>query len=234
MQYDEFKSAWTTALKDSGLGVFGAEVHESLDLTNLNRRYEVSVLPLGGGGDAEPLLVTAGLSWRWDALQEARTASTEEDMLHALLGQDQADVVETEEPWLRVDVTLRATLPWGKPLPMPNQQAQQNWMREVVGRLERTEPLLPDEVVEESPDGNLAVLAWRGEPEIRATCAADGVLMVERVELASWQAINPPRVWDDPDRWDEGPEDQLAAFFARVRQALHVWMECLDHLTRRR
>ena len=178
--------------------------------------------------------MTAGLSWRWDALQEARTATTEEDMLTSLLGHDAADTVDTERPWLRVDVVLRATMPWGRPLPLPGQDALREWTREVVGRLERTEPLLPQEVVEETPDGNLAALAWKGQPEVRATCASDGALLLERVELASWHALHPPRIWDDPDRWDEGPEAELGVFFARVRQALHVWMECLDHLTRKR
>ena len=234
MRYDEFKATWTNALLESGLRIFGVEAEESLDLSSLCRCYEVSVSPLGGGRDAEPFLVTAGLSWRWDALQEARTATTEEDLLTTLLGRDVADSVETEEPWLRVDVVLRATLPWGQPLPLPTQEALQQWTREVTGRLERTEPLLPEKTVEETSWGRLAALAWKGQPELKATCTADGVLKVERVELASWQAINPPRIWDHPDRMDEGPEEQLAAFFARVRQALHAWVECLDHLTRSR
>ena len=231
MRYDDFKLAWTEALAEAGF-LARLPASERLDLARLSRHYEISVEPLGQ--DAKPLFVTAGLSWRWDALQEARTATTEEDMLTSLLGHDAADTVETERPWLRVDVVLRATMPWGQPLPLPGQDALGEWTREVVGRLERTEPLLPQEVVEETPDGNLAALAWKGQPEVRATCTSDGALLLERVELASWHALHPRRVWDDPDRWDEGPEAELAAFFARVRQALHVWMECLDHLTRKR
>ena len=230
MRYDDFKFAFSNALAGSGLRTWTGPT-ERLDLGNLDRRFKAFVEPIGGQ-DAEPFNVTAALSWRWDALKEARTTTTEEDMLTTLFGRDDADAFKTEQPWLRVDVTLVATLPWGKPLKMPPQSVLMAWMHEVVGRLEGTEPLLPDEVVEETDDGNLAILAWQGTPEVRATCAADGVLLLERVELAAWQSINLPRISDDPERRDRGPEEQLAAFFARVRRALHVWMETLDHLVR--
>ena len=230
MRYDDFKLAFASALDRSGLRAWTAPTAR-LDLRNLDREYEVCVGPLGGQ-DAEPFYVTAVLSWSWDALHEARTTTTEEDMLTTLFGRDDVDVLKTEQPWLRVDVKLVATLPWGKPVPMPPQTVLKAWMHEVVGRLESTEPLLPDEVVEETEDGNLAILAWQGTPELRATCAPDGALKLERVELAAWQSINLPRIWDHPEREDDGPDEQLDAFFARVRRALHVWMETLDHLVR--
>ena len=230
MRYDEFKLSFANALAGSGLSDRSGPT-ERLDLSDLDRQYEVYVEPLGGQ-DAEPFHVTAALSWRWDALKEVRTTTTEEDMLTTLFGRDEVDAFETEQPWLRVDVKLQATLPWGQPLAMPSQVAMRAWAREVVGRLDGTEPLLPDEVIEETDDGNLAILAWQGTPEVRATCATDGTLKLERVGLAAWQSINLPRIWDHPDRQDDGPEKQLEEFFARVRRALHVWMETLDHLVR--
>jgi hypothetical protein len=72
---------------------------------------------------------TSWLSWRWDALQTARTATREEDVLEELLGRDGYNLV-TERPWLRVDVTLRATLPLDSPLPMPGAEAWRRWVAE--------------------------------------------------------------------------------------------------------
>ena len=79
MRYADFKLVWTDALRDSGLGTMTGPT-ERLDLGDLCRRYKVSVEPIGGQ-DMEPFFVTAGLSWRWDALKDARTSTTEEDML---------------------------------------------------------------------------------------------------------------------------------------------------------
>jgi len=43
--------------------------------------------------------------------------------------------------------------------------------------------------------------------------------------------VHPPRRFDDPDREDDGPEDQLEDMFDRVQKALLTWTECLDLLT---
>jgi hypothetical protein len=74
-------------------------------------------------------------------------------------------------------------------------------------------------------------LVEQGEPTIKTTCGIDGELKVTGIELAAWQAIELPRVWDNPDREpDDDPADQLAGMFERVRAALHAWTEVLDHL----
>jgi hypothetical protein len=55
--------------------------------------------------------------------------------------------------------------------------------------------------------------------------------MLEGVELSAWQAVEVPRIFDDPDREpDPGPEEELAALFGRTRGALSAWMQALDHL----
>ena len=148
-----------------------------------------------------------------------------------ILGRDHGAAIETERPWLQVFVTLVGSLPMGQSMPMPLQSALQAWAQEVVGRLGRTEPLLPGEAVEEINDGD-PLMGWPGTPQVRAGCAQDGVLMLERVELLVWETVDLPRIWEDPERRDDGPEEQLMAFFARVRRALHVWMETLDPLLR--
>ena len=126
---------------------------------------------------------------------------------------------------------LNANLPHGKPLPMPSQERRARWIDEAMSRLDRVERLLPKETVAEDAHGRLAVLAWQSDPVIKATCDAHGALLLEGVELAAWQSIHLPRIWDDPDREEDPPPDQdLARMFARIRGSLYAWMEALDHL----
>jgi hypothetical protein len=133
---------------------------------------------------------------------------------------------------VRLDIELRASLPYGKPLALPSQAALGRWCHEACTRLERTEPLTPADRVRQHEDGGLAVLAWQdAEPRIRATCRSSRELMLERVEIAAWQAIPTPRILDDPAAEpDPGPHEELAAAFSRTRAALTAWMQALDHL----
>lgn len=229
MRYEEFKAAWDEALRESRLPIFGTG-EETLDLRSMDRRCQVYVEPFGGQ-QVVPFHVTATLSWRWRAELTARAATTEEDLLRSLLGRDDAEEIETEQPWLRVDITLTVHAPHGKPLPLPAKSVWAQWVREAMGRLERIEPIIPEENVRETEDGRLAILAWRGEPEVKTICTAEGELKLESVELAAWQAIQLPRQWSGSDREpDEHPHRQLREMFARVRAALHAWMEVMDHL----
>ena len=57
------------------------------------------------------------------------------------------------------------------------------------------------------------------------------VLKLDVVELSAWQAIQLPRSFSDRDRRpDEHPARQLNEMFARIKAALHAWMEVTDHL----
>lgn len=179
-----------------------------------------------------PFHVSGAISWRWDALQSARTATTEEDLLTELLGREDAyDDIDTERPWLRVDLVLRAGLEYGKWLPMPSPAVWARWMEEVTGRLENVEPLVPEDVARELPDGQLAILAWQDGPEIRANCSPEGELRLESIKLSAFQLIELPRKWDSLEREpDDHPHAQLVAMFRRVKAALHAWGEVMDHL----
>lgn len=73
----------------------------------------------------------ATLEWRRHALDSAGIATTEEDPLTELLGREDADDVETEQPWLRVDSELHASVPIAHPIPMPRTAAR------LAGRLLR-------------------------------------------------------------------------------------------------
>ena len=157
-------------------------------------------------------------------------ATIEEDVLAELLGSDRTDELDTEQPWLRVDIKLRAGLEWGKSLPMPRPDAWAKWIRETLGRLENVEPIVSSDVMREAHGGH-AILSWQGDPEIRIRCIPGGELRLEQVEVHAFQGIDLPRHWDNPDRvHDEDPDEQLAAMFARVRAALFAWGEMVDHL----
>ena len=233
MRYEEFRAAWDSTLRESKLGMIGLRGEETLNTRTMDRVYEVHVEPFGGQ-DAEPFFVTATLSFRWDALNTARTAAREEDMLTELFGRESAYELETERPWLRIDIQLKASLPWGKPLLMPSKAAWSMWIHETMGRLETVEPLTPDEKVRENEEGSLEVLAWQGAPEARVSCTAEGDLLLESVSISAMQTMRTPRIFDDPDKEpDEPVYGQLLEMFHRVRASLLAWMQALDHLKRK-
>ena len=234
MNYDEFKQAWGRALRESRLPILGAtDGEETVDFRSMDRTFTTHVEPVGGQ-EMEPFHVTATLSWRWNCLLTARTTTTEEDLLSELLGRQGAHGIDTERPWLRVDVKISASLSHGKAIPMPTSAVWAKWTREAYGRLERIEPLVPDEDVREGRQGGLEILAWQGAPTAKVTCGVDGNLKLERVDISAWQAIELPRQWDDSDREpDEHPARQLDEMFNRARAALHAWMQVVDHLAAR-
>ena len=229
MTYDQFKELWTWALRESGLPIGGVNpIEESLDLGSTDRRC-TSFVHLSD--PAAAFHVSAELGFRWDALKAARTRSTEDDMVRELFGLERATYPRTVAPWLRVDVTLRASTLWGKEIPLPPAEVWRGWARETIGRLENVEPLLPIEQVHENRQGGLEILACRSDPELNVICRPDGVLVLRGVEVAAWQAIHLPRTWDDTSRKpDKGPHDQLAALLVRLKAALQGWRVALDHL----
>jgi hypothetical protein len=232
--YDEFKKAWIWALRESALPVLSIEpVEETLGLCMMDRTCKSFVEPLGGQ-DTEPFHVSASLAYRWDAFHTARMITNEEDLLTELFGRTEVRR-RTSQPWLRVDVVLRASLQYGKAMAMPPPAAWAKWAREAMGRLESIEPAVPVKRTRKRDDLLPDFLAWESEPEARVICKQSGELRLQGVEIASWQPIDLPRKWDDPSRRpDKRPEDQLVEMFGRVKAALAAWMEVLDHLRPRR
>jgi hypothetical protein len=180
MNYEEFKELWTWALRESGLPIGGVmPIEESLDLRSTDRRCKSVV---HAHDRAATFHASAALGFHWDALQTARTPSTEEDAVRQLFGVDRGQYPRTEVPWLRVDVTLHANTEWGKEIPLPSAEVWKNWTRETIGRLENIEPLLPIEQVRENRKGNLEILAFRSDPELNVLSKPDGSLVLRGVE----------------------------------------------------
>jgi hypothetical protein len=224
MNYEQFRAAWYKALTEAGMWSYLAPPAETVDLGSMSRTYQVYV-HLGRSQEVEPFHVSASLSWTWDALQSARAATTEEDVLMLFLG-DERRYQYTERPWLRVDVTLSATLPWGSPLPLPEPARWRDWLADVTERLQL---LLPMDW--ETRDEKMAIFASRSEPEAEVQPTADGQLYLTGVKLSAWERIDLPRQWDDPRRKrDESPYDQLVDFVERVWEAMDEWNQSLAHL----
>lgn len=138
MNYEQFKETFLRVLRDSNLPTIGPPPsEETLDLRFMERSLKVHVLPVGELGG--PFHVAGTISWRWDALQAARTVSTERDFLTTLFGRDEAGDLEAEQPWLRVEVELRAGVDSGKAIPMPSPAKWSRWSREALSRLENIE-----------------------------------------------------------------------------------------------
>jgi hypothetical protein len=54
---------------------------------------------------------------------------------------------------------------------------------------------------------------------VHTLCGPDGQLTLEGVEVAAWQAVEVPRIFDDPDQEpDAGPHEELSAMFRRARR----------------
>ena len=188
MTYDEFKALWLLALRESGLRTFGAEVlSERLELRATDRIGESLVEPYHR---PDPFTVCARFKWRWDALHSARTATTEEDMLVELFGRENdGAAARTRRPWLRVDISLQASLPLSQPMPLPSKATWALWVRDVIKTLSSRTPIIPREAFREDAQGQLEILAYQGEPEAKVLCSADGELKLDAVEVTAWQAI---------------------------------------------
>lgn len=195
----------------------------------LEREYTVCLEPLGGQ-DCEPFTVTAAVWFRWDALNTARTDTTEEDMLTTLMGRSDGNRVPTRRPWIRVDIELNARVHWGTTVVLPPRDALASWVEEVTGRLDDIEPLTPTEKVRENETGRLEVLAWQGQPRVDVVVLPDGRLRLQGASFAAFQILELPRILDHPEVPDPEPHEDLRNLFHRVRASLSAWMQALDHL----
>lgn len=227
MRYEDFRATWERTIGASKLGRHGF-TEETLDSQSLDRTYLVRVEP-PQGQDSRPFHVVAELSWRWSALQTARSRYGDDELVTELLAS--GTTRKTAKPWLRVDIKLSATLMLGHPIEMPTPRVWSAWAREVLGRLERIEPVLPKRRVRERKGGALEVLAWSDEaPTLEVKCSPMGELRLAGVSLDSWVAVELPRARSSDEGQEKAPDDALVALFGRLERALSAWSESVDHL----
>jgi hypothetical protein len=221
VRYDEFLAAWRQVFEDPRRFSRLESPTERIDLTSMGREYATRLM--AGGLAIEPFTTSVLLFWRWDSLQSARTATTEEDVLTELLGRRGSDV-GTEPPWLRVDVTLAAKVHLDASLPVPEPAIWGRWISELDLRLEHHLPRAGKQVG--------SVSGWRGDPTVELRCGKDGQLLLSGVEVAAFEPVPLPRRWDNPERRekDRDPPERLEEIANRLRGALRVWTEALRTL----
>ncbi|MGH9320453.1 MAG: hypothetical protein ACRD3V_11300 [Vicinamibacteria bacterium] len=125
---------------------------------------------------------------------------------------------------LRLDFVLKASLPYESQVPMPRSELFCSWSNsELID-------LLPTEAPEHLGRAFL-VTGWAGTVEIESRCPAGGDVFLHAVSLPTWQSVVLPRLRDE---LDEDPdfdlEHQLESLAEKCRDALQVWMDCIQEL----
>lgn len=229
MNHDAFRAAWLDALQAIGLRGYPDRGEDLIDLGTMCRKHSLRV-GMGHEQVAEPFFVTMLLGWTWTPVHSARTYTNEEDLLSELLGHEQARAVLTERPWVRVDVQLHATLPWGQPLRLEGADRLHRWTGEVTRALQ---PMLRSRV-ERNSAGIEAIHASIREPQARVECGGSGELLLLGVEVEAWRGVQLPRTSDVDDVLEDDTAPQLARLATDAGAALAAWTRSLALLLRER
>ncbi len=226
MRYDEFRNRLKDALQMVGLvrGGMGG-VTETIDLADSERCWSLNIW--GGAPEStEPFHVSAKIGFEWSPVDAARSFTCEEDLLTELLGR-RARPPRTR-PWrMRIDLELRATLPYGSTTPVPEPQVLTSWTGSVGEKLDK---LLAD--YEERKGKVVAILGGREEPRLETQCRVPGGLSLTGISVSGFQMVRIPRHWDDPDRREAEKDNskELSRVAWQFRQALDEWTKSVVEL----
>jgi hypothetical protein len=228
MRYDEFRDQLQEALQDVGLFLqrIGNPV-ETIELSGMGRRWKVYILQ-SSPPNAEPFHVSAEIAFGWSPFDTARSYTCEEDLLTELLGRKKQSS-NTAQRFTRVDLELRASLPYGSTTIIPDPQIFGSWTDSVNQKLDK---LLTE--YRERRGWLIAVLGSREEVEVEARCDAGGMLSLNGVSVAGFRLVRVPRVWDDPDRRnaEKGAAEELARLARRFKNAMDEWTGSVVELAR--
>jgi hypothetical protein len=224
MNYQEFRDLWHETLREARLQIpYPIGPTEKIDLSNMSRSYEC-VIHAGLRPKSEPFHLSVKIEWDWDATISARYETTEEDMLMQIFGEFGIHTEDTIPPWLRMDVSLHASMPYDTAYPLPSLDQWQRWVRQVSDELQSILPTSYDE------DGG--VYAYSDPIQAGVRLLEDGRLNLESVTFKAWQAIKLPRQWDDPEKGDPSPAAELRDFALRISRAMSVMDDGLALLVR--
>ena len=228
MRYDEFRDRLQEALRETGL--FFQHVGlpaETMDLAGASRRWEVYVRR-SASQNPEPFHISAKVAFEWDPVNAARAYTCEEDLLTELLGRKQR-YPKTQQRWIRVDLALHATLPYGSVSPMPDSQIFGPWTSSAEEKLDK---LL---VESREREGRIvAITGGREEVTVEARSSPDGMLFLRGVATSGFRLVRIPRVWDDPvrQRAEKGIGEELAQLAGRFRDTIDEWGKSVADLAR--
>ncbi len=220
MRYDEFRDRWQAALRTARLLAHHDRPEETIDLTTMERRWRVRLLPR----PAEPFHAGATISVRWDPFDSARSYTCEEDLLTELFGRRAGR--STQRRLLRVDISFRATLPYGSTTPMPAPDVWLPWVASVEEKL--------DDALTARRRRKAADIAWRGDLEIEGRTSPDRAFSFHGMSVPAYEMIVVPRIWDDPRRRarEVSADQQIDGLAGRFRGALGAWTASIGELVR--
>lgn len=222
MNYQEFRDLWHDALREVRLQIpYPISPTEQINLLNMSRSYELVVYGRLHP-KCEPFHLTASIEWAWDATLSARYATTEEDMLMQIFGDFGIHDQDTVPPLLRIDVSLSAGVPYGTVYPMPEVVQWKRWVRQASDELQLLMPTGYNE------DGGIC--AFSDPIQASVKLLEDGKLNLESMTFKAWQAIKLPRQWDDPEKKDPSPVNELQDFANRIARAMSALENSLAQL----
>jgi hypothetical protein len=228
MRYDEFRGQLQDALGNEGLfRQFINNPDETIDLASTTRRWKAYVMQ-PSPPHAAAFHVSAKIAFEWCPFDTARSYTTEEDLLTELLGRKKHPST-TAQRFVRVDLDLQASLPYGATTSLPDSRVFGSWTDSVNQKLDK---LFSEH--QERQGRLIAVLGGLGELEIHTRCDAAGVLSILRISIAGFRLVRVPRVWDDPDRCraEKGASAELARLAQRFKNAINEWAGSIAELER--
>jgi hypothetical protein len=228
MRYDEFRDQLQDALRDVGLSLHSiGNPIETIDLSSSGRRWKMYI-SRSQQPNAEPFHVAAKIAFNWNPFDAARSYTCEEDLLRELLGRDKRPA-KTAQRFTRIDLELRASLPYWSTTIIPDPKTLGSWTNAVGQKLDG---LFTEH--KERQGRLIAILGGLEEVGVEARCDAGGMLSLKGVSIAGFRMVRVPRVWDDPDRRnsEKGAAEELARLARRFNNALDEWTGSVAELAR--
>jgi hypothetical protein len=228
MRYDEFRYQLQTALQNVGLlGQCIGNPIETVDLDSMGRLWKVYVMG-SSTKDTEPFDVTAKIAFNWDPFNTARSYTSEEDLLAEMLGRTK-NSSKTKPRLVRVDLELRASLPYGSTTTIPDAPTFGSWADSIKQKL--------DKVITENKwrqERLVAVLGALEEINIESRYDSAGHLSLNRLSVAGFRMVHVPRVWDNSDRREaeREPTAELSRLAQKFKYSLDEWRIGITELAR--
>lgn len=226
MRYNEFRDRLQDALQEAKLFFHHADrVEETVALEATERHWEAYVwrsVPQR----AEPFHISAKISFKWNPFNAARGYTCEEDLLTELFGRNNRPT-KTERRFVRVDLGLSASLPYGSTTPMPEAHVFGPWTASVG---EKFDALFTD--IKERGGRVVAVYGGHGDLDVEGHCTPVGVVTLKGVSIFGFNLVRVPRVWDHPDRREKDKDigQDLDRLAQRFKAAYEGWTAAVAEL----